>query len=78
MGDISVTIDAHQFRFFDVELVSNLHMMGFLHLLCRDRFVAAKTIAIDSFIRKKKTGEQLTGFCMTIHTCDTSRMDRRG
>jgi hypothetical protein len=68
VGDISVTIDAHQFRFFDMELVCNPHMMGFIHFPPSHWFVTTQTVVIDSFIRIKKSGEELTGFGVAMDT----------
>ena len=51
-----------------MELVGNLHVMGFFHLARSDRFMTAQAILIDAYIRIKETGKELTAFRMTIHT----------
>jgi hypothetical protein len=73
-----MTINAHQFRFFDMKLVCNFHVMGFLHLLLSHMPVTNKAIVIHSFISEKITGEQLAGPRVAIHTSDTGRVNRRG
>jgi hypothetical protein len=73
-----MTINAHQFRFFDMKFVGNLHVMSFVHFPRSHRLMANKAIIINSFISVKMTGEQLTGFRMAIHAGDTGRMNCRG
>jgi hypothetical protein len=50
-----------------MEFVCNLHMMGFFHLACGNRFMAAQTVVIHPFIRIEETGEELSLSCMTIN-----------
>jgi hypothetical protein len=78
VGDISVTIDAHEFRFLNVNLVSNLHVMGLLYLFPCHMFMADKAVVIHSLIGEKVPGKKLAHFRMTIHTSDTFWMDLRG
>jgi len=57
VGDISVTIDALQLRFFDVKLVGNLHMMSFFLLLLSHMPVTYTAVIIHSFISEKIPGK---------------------
>jgi len=57
VGDISVTIDARQLRFFYMKLVSNLHVVGFFYLLRSYMFVTNKAVIIHSLISKKIPGK---------------------
>jgi hypothetical protein len=77
MSDVSVAVDAHQLRLFHVELMSNLHVVGFFYLLLSDMSVATKTVIIDLLIGEKVPGKQLAHFRMTIHTSDTFWMELR-
>jgi hypothetical protein len=78
VSDVSVAIDAHKFRFFNVNLMSDLHVVGFFYLLLSDMFVATKTVIVDLLIGEKISWKQLTDFRMAIHTSDTFWMDLRG
>ena len=78
VGDISVAIDAHEFRFFNVNLVSNLHMVGFFYLFASHMFVACKTVVIHLLVGEKIPGKHLTHLGMTLHTRDAFRVDLRG
>jgi hypothetical protein len=48
--------------------MSNLHVMGFIHFRPSHRFVTTQAVIIDSFIRIKKSGEELTGFGVAMDT----------
>jgi hypothetical protein len=63
-----MTIDAHQLRFFDMELMGNFHVMGFIHFHPSHRFVTTQAVIIDSFIRIEKSGKELTGFGVAMDT----------
>jgi hypothetical protein len=78
MSDVSVAVDTHQLRLFHMELMSNLHVVGFFYLLLSDMSVATKTVIIDLLIGEKVPGKQLAHFGMTIYTSDTFWMDLRG
>jgi len=58
--------------------MSNLHVVGFFHLLLSDLFVATQTVIVDLLIGEEIPGEQLTGFGMTIHTSNRFWMELRG
>jgi hypothetical protein len=79
VGNISMAIDAHQFRLLDMKLVGNLHVMGFGLFVLGDLWMTTKTVSIDPFIGVKKPWKPLARFGMAIHTGDPLRMNlRRG
>jgi hypothetical protein len=57
MSDVSVAVDTHQLRLFHVELMSNLHVVGFFYLLRSYMFVTNKAVIIHSLISKKIPGK---------------------
>jgi hypothetical protein len=77
VGNISVTIDTHEFRFFDMKFVGDFHVMGLFLLLRSHIAVTSKAVVIHPFICEKISGEQLASLGMAIHTGDTGRMDHR-